>query len=125
MQLTNGGHMGDNIGRLDATLPALTAKIRGYNKEDLLEREPITLDSDAYVEYLKSVAETYPFLAIMGLRVLTETTLKRVCEERKIILLRLCFGGHPHRNPDDTEISSPHLHRYREGYADKWAYPYA
>ncbi|KJU86023.1 hypothetical protein MBAV_001791 [Candidatus Magnetobacterium bavaricum] len=62
----------------------MTAKIRGYNKEDLLEREPITLDSDAYVEYLKSVAETYPFLAIMGLRVLTETTLKRVCEERKI-----------------------------------------
>jgi len=38
-----------------------------------------------------------------------------------VILVRLDFGGPPHRNPDDTEISGPHLHRYREGYGDKWA----
>lgn len=40
-----------------------------------------------------------------------------------IILVRLDFGGRPHRNPDDEEIPSPHLHVYREGYADKWAVP--
>jgi hypothetical protein len=40
-----------------------------------------------------------------------------------VILARLDFGGAPHRNPDDEEISSPHLHLYREGYADKWARP--
>jgi hypothetical protein len=40
-----------------------------------------------------------------------------------IILIRLDFGGHPHRNPDGEEIPSPHLHIYREGYGDKWAYP--
>lgn len=40
---------------------------------------------------------------------------------RTIILARLDFGGSPHRNPDDTEISSPHLHLYREGYGSKWA----
>jgi len=40
-----------------------------------------------------------------------------------VILVRLDFGGKPHRNPDDTEISSPHLHIYREGYGDKWAMP--
>lgn len=39
-----------------------------------------------------------------------------------IILARLDFGGQPHRNPDDTEIVSPHLHLYREGFADKWAF---
>jgi hypothetical protein len=39
-----------------------------------------------------------------------------------VILVRLDFGGAPHRNPDDTEISGPHLHRYREGYGDKWAF---
>lgn len=39
------------------------------------------------------------------------------------ILVRLDFGGQPHRNPDDTEIESPHLHVYREGYGDKWAMP--
>ena len=40
-----------------------------------------------------------------------------------IVLVRLDFGGQPHRNPDDTEIGSPHLHLYREGYGDKWAFP--
>jgi hypothetical protein len=40
-----------------------------------------------------------------------------------IVLIRLDFGGQPHRNPDGTEIPSPHLHIYKEGYADKWAIP--
>ena len=39
-----------------------------------------------------------------------------------LILVRLDFGGAPHRNPDGSEISSPHLHIYREGYGDKWAF---
>lgn len=39
-----------------------------------------------------------------------------------IILVRLDFAGPPHRNPDGEEIGCPHLHLYREGYADKWAY---
>lgn len=40
-----------------------------------------------------------------------------------VILARLDFGGAPHRNPDGEEIGSPHLHLYREGYGDKWAFP--
>src|SRR4029077_1680202 len=40
-----------------------------------------------------------------------------------VILRRLDFGGAPHRNPDDKEISCPHLHIYREGWGDKWAIP--
>jgi hypothetical protein len=40
-----------------------------------------------------------------------------------VLLVRLDFGGQPHRNPDDQEIQSPHLHVYREGYGDKWAIP--
>ena len=40
-----------------------------------------------------------------------------------IVLARLDFGGPPHRNPDEEEIPCPHLHLYREGYGDKWAYP--
>ena len=40
-----------------------------------------------------------------------------------VVLLRLDFGGPSHRNPDDSEIECPHLHRYREGYGDKWAEP--
>ncbi len=42
---------------------------------------------------------------------------------RQIIpLIRLDLGGSPHRNPDGEEIPVPHLHLYREGFADKWAF---
>ena len=37
------------------------------------------------------------------------------------ILLRLDIDGPPHQNPDGTDVPCPHLHIYREGYADKWA----
>ncbi len=40
-----------------------------------------------------------------------------------VILVRLDFDGQPHRNPDGQEITSPHLHIYREGFGDKWAAP--
>jgi hypothetical protein len=40
-----------------------------------------------------------------------------------IILMRLDLDGPPHRNPDGEEVPCPHLHIYREGYGDKWAYP--
>lgn len=40
-----------------------------------------------------------------------------------IVLLRLDYHGPPHRNPDDEVIDCPHLHVYREGFADKWAQP--
>lgn len=38
-------------------------------------------------------------------------------------LVRLDFGGPPHTNPDGEEISTPHLHVYRENYGDRWAIP--
>jgi hypothetical protein len=40
-----------------------------------------------------------------------------------VVLARLDVDGAPHRNPDDTEILCPHLHLYREGFGDKWAFP--
>lgn len=40
-----------------------------------------------------------------------------------IVLVRLDFGGQPHRNPDGEEVPSPHLHVFREGFGDKWAVP--
>jgi hypothetical protein len=40
-----------------------------------------------------------------------------------IVLVRLDVSGRPHRNPDDQEISCPHIHLYREGSALKWASP--
>ena len=40
-----------------------------------------------------------------------------------IVLARIDIGGPPHRNPDDEEIACPHVHLYREGYGDRWAFP--
>jgi hypothetical protein len=39
-----------------------------------------------------------------------------------VVLVRLDLNGSPHRNPDGEEISCPHLHLYREGFGDKWAF---
>jgi hypothetical protein len=38
-----------------------------------------------------------------------------------VVLARLDLGGRPHRNPDGTEVPTPHLHLYREGHGDKVA----
>lgn len=43
--------------------------------------------------------------------------------KKNVILARLDLGGPPHRNPDDEEVPCPHIHFYREGYGDKWAFP--
>ena len=40
-----------------------------------------------------------------------------------VVLARIDVGGASHRNPDDTEISCPHIHLYREGFGDRWAFP--
>ena len=42
---------------------------------------------------------------------------------RVVVLVRLCFGSTSHTNPDGNEVGLPHIHIYREGYGDKWAYP--
>lgn len=39
------------------------------------------------------------------------------------ILVRVDLGGPPHRNPDGVVVPCPHIHVYREGFADKWAEP--
>lgn len=42
---------------------------------------------------------------------------------QSVILLRLDVHGAPHRNPDGVSVLCPHLHVYREGFGDKWAFP--
>lgn len=53
---------------------------------------------------------------------LTKATFQNRASQA-IILMRLDLDGPPHRNPDDTDVPCPHLHRYVEGYGDKWAFP--
>jgi len=39
-----------------------------------------------------------------------------------IVLVRLDIDGAPHTNPDGTKLNGTHIHLYREGYEDKWAF---
>lgn len=42
---------------------------------------------------------------------------------KNIILVRLDVNGPTHRNPDEElSLSGDHLHVYREGFGDKYAY---
>ncbi|AKS37381.1 hypothetical protein NP92_02665 [Anoxybacillus gonensis] len=43
--------------------------------------------------------------------------------KKNIPLIRIDIDGQPHTNPDGTEIPCPHIHIYREGFGDKWAFP--
>ncbi len=43
---------------------------------------------------------------------------------QSIILLRYCHTGR-HTNPDGVTLVGPHIHMYREGYGDKFAFPAA
>lgn len=53
---------------------------------------------------------------------LTKATFQNRARQA-IILVRLDLDGPPHRNPNGVEVPCPHLHVYREGFADKWASP--
>lgn len=40
-----------------------------------------------------------------------------------IVLVRLDVDGAPHTNPDGQRLLGTHLHLFKEGYDDRWAYP--
>ncbi len=40
-----------------------------------------------------------------------------------VVLARLDVDGAPHTNPDGQKMSGTHLHLFREGYDDRWAFP--
>ncbi|HMG75666.1 MAG TPA: hypothetical protein VK582_19355 [Pyrinomonadaceae bacterium] len=40
-----------------------------------------------------------------------------------LVLVRLDVDGSPHTNPDGQKFTGTHIHYYREGYDDRWAFP--
>jgi hypothetical protein len=40
-----------------------------------------------------------------------------------IVLVRLDVDGAPHTNPDGSFLTGTHIHLFKEGYDDRWAYP--
>lgn len=101
--------------------------------DSLLRMEKITVDDAEWVFPTMGVRIEVPltstdkrerFLLDVGRGVLDLKKIKYQNRARQVVILaRLELSGAPHRNPDDTEIPSNHIHIYKEGYADKWAYP--
>lgn len=52
---------------------------------------------------------------------LTKFTFTNLVREN-VMLVRLDLNGPGHTNPDGEKLLCPHLHIYREGFGDKWAY---
>ncbi len=84
--------------------------------------------NNPYITDLLTLYEQYPmkeeFLLDMhrgSINLKKVTYQERV--RKSIVLLRLDLGTAPHRNPNGEEIPPLHLHRYREGFGDKWAFP--
>jgi len=66
--------------------------------------------------------ETFLLDVSRGRIKLTKVTYQHRARQT-VILARVDIDGPPHRNPDGVEVPCPHLHLYREGFADKWAEP--
>ena len=71
---------------------------------------------------LRSESAREEFTLDIGQKRIALTYKYQLRARQMIVLARLDFGAR-HRNPDDEEVDVPHLHRYREGYGDRWAYP--
>lgn len=70
---------------------------------------------------LQSQNQRESFSLDISRRRIALTTKYQTRGRQSLVLARLDFNS-PHRNPDDTEVGIPHLHLYREGFGDKWAY---
>lgn len=74
---------------------------------------------------LKSVDGTEAFIVDAQRKSMIKVSKCTLQERYRVveILLRLDIDGPPHDNPDGVEVPCPHIHIYREGFEDKWAFP--
>lgn len=69
------------------------------------------------------IRKKHSILMLHGGYIALEKITFQTRARKAVVLVRLDIDGPPHRNPDGEEIGCPHIHLYREGYGDKWAYP--
>ena len=92
-----------------------------FESDDLLELGNVPLN---YTRRLLSMngREEFFFDVRRGSLNLKKYTLQNRARTIET-LVRVDIHGPPHRNPDGQVIPCPHIHIYKEGYNDKWAYP--
>jgi len=84
---------------------------------------PFLVSGETTVIPLKSQNGNVPFiLDLWKHRIAIHRVKYQNRAHKAIVLARLDFG-HRHENPDGTQASERHIHIYREGYGDQFAYP--
>ena len=93
-----------------------------------MEKYPVDTTAHAFPDLgghiqiaLQSQNQRESFSLDISRRRIALTTKYQTRGRQSVVLARLDFNS-PHRNPDDTEVGIPHLHIYKEGFGDKWAY---
>ena len=94
-------------------------RMEKYRVDDTAHPFP---DLGGHIEIpLQSSNQREVFSLDISRRRIALTTKYQTRGRQSLVLARLDFNA-PHRNPDDSEVGVPHLHLYREGYGDKWAF---
>ncbi|MBF0591719.1 MAG: hypothetical protein HQL02_06490 [Nitrospirae bacterium] len=75
-----------NEGNGALTMPMFVLKGYGYSPEHFkqMREVPLQLNKDEFIVFLNSIADKYPFMVVIGLRVLTEKTVKEILAQKKI-----------------------------------------
>lgn len=89
-----------------------------------LKPETVTLPPGSDLTYeLVSTDKQEQFLLDLWRGTLRLSKLKFQNRGRQVIvLIRLDIDGSPHTNPDGQSLGGTHIHYYREGYDDRWAF---
>lgn len=96
-------------------------KIYSPRKKDSTEF-PSEITTDGIDFLLTSENKQEEFKLIFKRKKIILEKRNHVLLGRNIPLLRLDLDGPIHTNPDGSSIGTNHLHIYKEGYGDKWAY---
>ncbi|MBF0337137.1 MAG: hypothetical protein SFH39_15165 [Candidatus Magnetobacterium sp. LHC-1] len=70
----------------DLKMPMFQFKAYAYNMEyfEEMRKVPLKVNRDNFFNFLDSIADKYPFMVIIGLRVLTEIAVKEILEQKGI-----------------------------------------
>lgn len=95
--------------------------------EKVLEDEsPIILPNNGgkITRIIKSFCEKEDFILNIerGKINLSKVKYQSRYKKTNTILVRIDTNGPRHQNPDGQYINCPHIHIYKEGYGDRWAY---
>lgn len=129
-------HLGEKPRFVD-TLYRLTkvgeTKLAQHEAEALLSMEKHRVDERVFtfsshgqkeeIELLSADKHERFFLDLSRGRVEIRRVKMQNRARNTVILARLDLNDRTHTNPDNQEIATPHLHLYREGFGDRWAYP--